>query len=51
MVQTLVRSSDLYQLHVPQLRALLGTRAFHVAMPTWNEIPLEIRSAKTQINF
>ena len=50
-VRTL-RSSDLDQLNVPRVRTAVGSRAFSVAAPTlWNELPLEIPSAKTQICF
>ena len=50
-VRTL-RSSDLDQLNVPQVRTAVGSRAFSVAAPRlWNKLPLEIRSAKTQISF
>ena len=45
-VRTL-RSSDLDQLNVPRVRTAVGNRAFSVAAPRlWNELPLEIRSAK-----
>ena len=45
-------SSDLDQLHVPQGRTAVGSRAFSVAVPRlWNALPLEILSAKTQICF
>ena len=47
-----LRSSDLDQLNVPRVRTAVGSRAFSVAAPRlWNELPLEIRSAKTQISF
>ena len=47
-----VRFSDLDQLNVPRVRTAVGSRAFSVAAPRlWNELPLEIRSAKTQISF
>ena len=50
-VRTL-RSSDLDQLNVPRVRTAVGGRAFSVAAPRlWNELPLEIRSAKTQFSF
>ena len=50
-VRTL-RSSDLDQLNVPWVRTAVGSRAFSVAAPRlWNELPLEIRSAKTRISF
>ena len=50
-VRTL-RSSDLDQLNVPRVRTAVGSRAFSVAaLRLWNELPLEIRSAKTQIIF
>ena len=50
-VRTL-RSSDLDQLNVPRVRTAVGSRAFSVAAPRlWNELPLEIRSAKTQISL
>ena len=50
-VRTL-RSSDLDQLNVPQVRTVVGSRVFSVAAPGhWNELPLEIRSAKTQVSF
>ena len=50
-VRTL-RSSDLDQLNVPRVRTAVGSRAFSVAAPRpWNELPLEIRSAKTRISF
>ena len=50
-VRTL-RSSDLDQLNVPQVRTVVGSRVFPVAAPGhWNELPLEIRSAKTQVSF
>ena len=50
-VRTL-RSSDLDQLNVPRVRTAVGSRAFSVAAPRlWNELPLEFRSAKTQISF
>ena len=50
-VRTL-RSSDLDQLNVPRVRTAVGSRAFSVAAPRlWNELPLEIRSAKTQFSF
>ena len=50
-VRTL-RSSDLDQLNVPRVRTAEGSRTFSVAAPRlWNELPLEIRSAKTQISF
>ena len=50
-VRTL-RSSDLEQLNVPRVRTAVGSRAFSVAAPRlWNELPSEIRSAKTQISF
>ena len=40
-------SSDLDQLNVPRVRTAVGSRAFPVAAPRlWNELPLEIRSAK-----
>ena len=40
------------QLIVARVRTMVGSRAFSVAAPRlWNEIPLEIRSAKTQISF
>ena len=43
------RSSDLYQLNVPRVRTVVGSRAFSVAAPRlWNELPLEISYAKTQ---
>ena len=44
--------SDLDQLNVPRVRTAVGSRAFSVAAPRfWNELPLEIRSVKTQISF
>ena len=47
-----LRSSDLDQLIVARVRTMVGSRAFSVAAPRlWNELPLEIRSAKTQISF
>ena len=50
-VRTL-RSSDLDQLNVPRVRTTIGSRAFSVAAPRlWNELPLEIRCAKTQFSF
>ena len=50
-VRTL-HSSDLDQLNVPPVRTAVGRRAFSVAAPRlWNELPLEICSAKTQISF
>ena len=50
-VRTL-RSSNLDQLNAPRVRTALGSRAFPVAAPRlWNKLPLEIRSAKTQISF
>ena len=50
-VRTL-RSSDLDQLNVPRIRTAVVIRAFSVAAPRlWNELPLEICSAKTQISF
>ena len=50
-VRTL-RSSDLDQLNVPRVRTAVGSRAFSVAAPRLlNELPLDIRSAKTQISF
>ena len=50
-VRTL-RSSDLDQLNVPRVRTAVGSRAFSVAAPRLrNELPLKIRSAKTQISF
>ena len=50
-VRTL-RSSDLDLLNIPRVRTAVGSRAFSVAAPRlWNELPLEIRSAKTQISF
>ena len=46
-----LRSRDLDQLNVPPVRTAVGSRAFSVAAPRlWNELPLEIRSAKTQIS-
>ena len=47
------RSSDLAQLNVPRVRTAVGcSRAFSVAAPRlWNKLPLEIRTAKTQISF
>ena len=49
-VRTL-RSSDLDQLNVPPVRTAVDSRAFSVAAPRlWNELLLEIRSAKTQIS-
>ena len=47
------RSSDLDQLNVPRVITAVGScRAFSVAAPRlWNELPLEIRPAKTQISF
>ena len=46
------RSSDLDQLNVPRVRIAVGSMAFSVAAPRlWNELPLEIRSAKTQFSF
>ena len=48
-VRTL-RSSDLDQRNVPRVRTAVGSRASSVAAPRlWNALPLEIRSAKTQI--
>ena len=45
-------SCYLDQLHAPPVRTSVGTRAFPVAAPRfWYELPLEIRSAKTQISF
>ena len=45
-------SSDLDQLNVPRVRTAVGNRAFSVAAPRlWNDFPLEIRFAKTQISF
>ena len=42
-------SSDLDQLHVPPVKIVVDSRAFSVAaLRLWNELPLEIRSAKTQ---
>ena len=50
-VRTL-RSSDLDQLNVPRVRTKVGSRAFSVVAPRlWNELPLDIRSAETQISF
>ena len=50
-VRTL-RSSDLDQLNVPRVKTAVGSRAFSVAAPRlWNELPLEIRSAKTQFSI
>ena len=50
-VRTL-RSTDLDQLNVPRVKAAVGSRAFSVAaFRLWNELTLEIRSAKTQIIF
>ena len=50
-VRTL-RSSDLDHLNVPRVRTAVGSRAFSVAAHRlWNDLPLEIRSAKTQISF
>ena len=50
-VRTL-RFSDLDQLHVPLVRTVVDNRTFSGAVPRlWNEHPLEIRSAKTQISF
>ena len=47
-----VCSTDLDQLNVPRVRTAVGSRAFSVAAPRlWNELPLEIRSAKTQLSF
>ena len=47
-----LRSSDSDQLNVPRVRTAEGSRAFSVASPRlWNELPLEIRSAITQISF
>ena len=46
-----LRSRDLDQLNVPPVRTAVGSRVFSVAAPRlWNELPLEIRSAKTQIS-
>ena len=46
------RCSDLDQLNVPRVRTAVGNMAFSVAAPKlWNELPLEIRSAKIQISF
>ena len=45
------RSNDLDQLNVPRVRTAVGSSAFSVAAPKlWNELHLEIRSAKTQIS-
>ena len=45
-------TSDLDQLNVPRVRTAVGSRDFSVAAPRlWNELPLEIRSVKTQISF
>ena len=50
-VRTL-RSSDPDQLNVPRVRTAVCSRAFSVAAPRlWNELHLEIRTAKTQISF
>ena len=50
-VRTLL-TSDLNQPNVPRVITAVGSRAFSVAAPRlWNELPLEIRSAKTQISF
>ena len=50
-VRTL-RPSDLDQLNVPRVRTAVGSRAFSVAAPRlWNDLPLEIRFAKTQFSF
>ena len=50
-VRTL-RSSYLDPLNVSLVRTAVGSRAFSVAAHRlWNEPPLEIRSAKTQISF
>ena len=44
--------ADLDMLNVPRVRTAVGSRAFSVAAPRlWNELPLEIRSAKTQTSF
>ena len=48
----ILRSSDLDQLNVPRVRTAVGSWAFSVAAHRlWNELPLEIRSAKTQFSF
>ena len=49
-VRTL-RSSDLDQLNVPRVKTAVGSMAFpFAALRIWNELHLEIRSAKTQIS-
>ena len=45
IIKRVLRSTDLDQLHVPRVRTSVGTWG------TWNPLPLEIRSAKTQIRF
>ena len=47
-----LRSSDLDQLNVPRVKTAVGSRAFSVAVPRlWNELSLEIRSAKNKLVF